>query len=63
MAASCDPADFARAALGWDRLRLEAEVERELVTAEALLRRAIVDKAQPPPGCRAYVSFLRRAAE
>jgi hypothetical protein len=58
-----DPAQFVRAVIGWDRLRLEAEMERELRDAELICGKAWVERRQPPRECRAYVTFLRRACD
>jgi hypothetical protein len=58
-----DPADFVRAAVAWDRLRLEAEVERELEAAELTCERAWLEKKPTPHSCPTYVNFLRRVRD
>lgn len=60
---ACDAAEFARAAVGWDRLRIEAEAERELQAAERLWRNTTSVKQPPPAGCRTYITFLVRLGE
>jgi hypothetical protein len=55
-----DPEQFVRAIVGWDRLRLEAELERELHQVDLICGKAWVNRQQPPAACRAYLSFLRR---
>ena len=57
-----DPEEFVRAALGWNRLRLESEIEGELRAAQLLADRAWVAREQPPHACRAYAAFLKRMA-
>ena len=49
--------------MGWDRLRLEAELERELDAAELICDKAWVARQQPPHACRAYVAFLKRVRD
>ena len=49
--------------MGWERLRLEAELERELRDAELICGKAWVARERPPRSCRAYVAFLRRLQE
>jgi hypothetical protein len=58
-----EPQEFVRAALAWNRLRLESELERELREAELLGERAWVSRERPPHACRAYVTFLRRLSD
>jgi hypothetical protein len=58
-----DPEEFVRAAVGWNRLRLEGEIENELRAAELLADRARVRREQPPHACRAYATFLKRMAD
>jgi hypothetical protein len=58
-----DPEEFVRAAVGWNRLRLESEIENELRAAELLAERAWVAREQPPRACRAYATFLKRMAD
>ena len=58
-----DAEEFVRAAVGWNRLRLESEIEHELRAAELLAERAWVAREQPPRACRAYAAFLKRTAE
>ena len=50
-------------AVGWDRLRLESELEREIDATELICGKAWVAREQPPRACRAYLSFLKRARE
>ena len=58
-----DPEEFVRAAVGWNRLRLESEIENELRAAELLAEKAWVTREQPPRACRAYAAFLKRMAD
>ena len=58
-----DPEVFVRAAVQWNRLRLEAEVERELREAELLAEKSWVTRQQLPHACRAYATFLKRLAD
>ena len=58
-----DPEEFVRTAVGWNRLRLESEIENELRAAELLADRASIRREQPPQACRAYASFLKRTAD
>lgn len=58
-----EPEEFVRAAVGWNRLRLESELERELREAELLGERAWVSHERPPHACRAYVTFLKRLSD
>ena len=58
-----DPEEFVRAAVGWNRLRLESEIESELRAAELLADRAWVAREQPPRARRAYAAFLKRMAD
>jgi hypothetical protein len=60
---ACDPAEFVRAAVAWDRARVEAEVERELRAALLLWETSFFAKARPPRGCRPYANFLARLRE
>jgi hypothetical protein len=57
----CDPGEFVRSAAGWPRLRLEAELERELERASLACHRALLQRrGVPPVGCAAYMNFLKR---
>lgn len=58
-----DPEEFVRAAVGWNRLRLESEIENERRAAELLAEKAWVAREQPPRACRAYATFLKRMAD
>jgi hypothetical protein len=58
-----DPEEFVRAAVHWNRLRLEGEVERELREAELLAEKAWVTRQQLPHACRAYATFLKRVSD
>jgi hypothetical protein len=60
---SCDPTEFVRAAVAWDRARLAAEAQRELRTASLLCERSLIERTPTPPGCRSYVNFLARLEE
>jgi hypothetical protein len=55
-----DPEQFVRAIVGWDRLRLEGELERELHEVELICGKAWINRQQPPAACRAYLTFLVR---
>jgi len=57
---ACDPTDFARAAAGWARGRVVAEVERELEAARSIWESALARRTPPPRGCRNYINFLAR---
>ena len=58
---SCDPAEFVRAAVGWDRMRLEAELDRELAAAELECDRAQIAGGRVRAGSSGYINFLKRA--
>ena len=58
---SCDPAEFVRAAVGWDRMRLEAELDRELAAAELECDKARATGDRFRPGSSSYITFLKRA--
>jgi hypothetical protein len=58
-----DPEEFVRAAVGWSRLRLEGEVDRERREAELLADKAWVTRQQLPRACRAYATFLKRVSD
>lgn len=58
-----DPDEFVRAAVGWSRLRLESEIEREVRATELLGDRAWAAREPPPHACRAYITFLKRLSE
>lgn len=60
---ACDALEFARAAVGWGRLRVEAEVERELQALDFLRERARLECAPLPKGLYGYVNFLRRLGD
>ena len=62
---SFEPAEFARAAVGWDRLRVEAEAERELRAAELLWAASQRDRkpGARPRGLGRYINFLARLCE
>lgn len=58
-----EPDEFVRAAVGWNRLRLESEIEREVRAVELLGDRAWAAREPPPRACRAYVTFLKRLSD
>jgi hypothetical protein len=58
-----DPAEFVRAAAGWDRGRVESEAERELRAVMLVWDRSLLDRVKPPRGCRPYAKFLERLAD
>lgn len=58
---SCDPAEFVCAAVGWDRMRLEAELDRELAAAELECDKARAAGERFKPGSSGYITFLKRA--
>ena len=60
---SYDPFEFVRAVTGWDRLRLEAELERELAAAELACERSFLAREQLPRACPSYVNFLKRVRD
>ena len=60
---SYDPLEFVRAVAGWDRLRLEAELERELAAAELACERSFLAREQLPRACPSYVNFLKRVRD
>ena len=57
---SCEPAEFVHAAKAWDWLRLEAEIEQEVVAAELAKERMRLRLAPAPRTCHAYLLFLRQ---
>jgi len=60
VSAACDPGEFVRHAVAWDRARLVVEVQREMWAASLVWDRSLVERTRPPRGCRSYVNFLGR---
>jgi hypothetical protein len=60
VSATCDPVEFVRETVAWDRARLAEEVQRELRAASLVWDRSLVERTRPPRGCRRYVNFLTR---